>query len=112
MATDSDFVDVQLSAAGVKFAGDGGTVRIATAHFSYAFTADTPVRVLSSEWRRVLSLKNYQGVAILEIVSDATATAETAAKTTASSKRTATVAASHTDAPAQSTSTTVKSEVK
>lgn len=112
MATDSDFVEVQLSAAGVKFAGTGGTVRISTAHLSYAFTATTPVRVLSSEWRRVLSLKNYASAAILEIVSDATATAETAAKTTASSKRTATVAASHTDAPTQSTSTTTSAEVK
>lgn len=99
----SDFVEVQLSAAGEKLAGAGGTVRIATAHFSYAFMATTPVRVLSSEWRRALSLKTYQGAAILEIVSDTTATAETQAVATAASKRTATVAASHTDAVASTT---------
>lgn len=104
----SDFVEVQLSAAGVAYAGAGGAVRIANAHFSYVFTAATPVRVLTSEWRRVLSLKTYQGAAILQIVSEATATAETAAQTTAASKRTVTASASHTDAPQAAESQTAK----
>jgi hypothetical protein len=99
----SDFVQVQLSAAGVKFAGAGGMVRIATAHFFYAFTATTPVRVLTSEWRRVLSLKTYQGAAILQVISETSATAEISATANAASKRTVTVAASHTDAVASTT---------
>jgi hypothetical protein len=106
----SDFVEVQLSTTGVKFAGAGATMKIATAHFSYTFTATTPTRVLTSEWRRVLSLKTYRGAAILEVVSESEATVETAASIAASSKRTATVGASHTDAPEQSAPKT-KSEV-
>lgn len=63
MAKPSDFVDVQLSAAGAKLA----PVRISTAHFSYEFTAGATVRVLTSEWRRVLALESRGGAALLEI---------------------------------------------
>jgi hypothetical protein len=108
----SDFVQVQLTAAGIAMAGTDGSVRIANGHFSYVFTAGNAVRVLSSEWRRVLSLKLYQGQAILEIAPVATVAAT---KTSASSTRVVSPVASHTDAPTQSaasTSSAAEAEVK
>lgn len=75
----SDFVNVQLSAAGVAFAGAVKQVRISNGHFSYTFTAGTAVRVLTSEWSRVLSRERYQGQPIFELESSATTTATTAA---------------------------------
>ena len=67
MTPPSDFVQVQLSAAGVAFAGTGGQVRIANGHFAYLFSATKPVRVLTSEWSRTLSRKTFNGAPILMI---------------------------------------------
>jgi hypothetical protein len=96
-AAPSDFVQVQLSAAGITFAGQGATVRIANAHFSYVFTPGQPVRVLSSEWRRVLSLKTYQGASILALAPVPAPAASQ--KPTPVPGRVISPAASHTDAP-------------
>jgi len=95
-STMPDFVQVQLSAAGIAFAGSG-TVRISNGHFNYAFTPGNSVRVLSSEWRRVLSLKNYQGSPILALTPIPAPTASS--KPTSAAGRVISPAASHTDAP-------------
>ena len=63
MAKPSDFVNVQLSAAGAKV----GPVRVANAHFNYFFEQGKTVRVLTSEWRRVLSQERRGADALLEI---------------------------------------------
>jgi hypothetical protein len=101
----SDFVQVQLSAAGLAFAGAGGQVRIANGHFCYIFTPGKPVRVLASEWRRVLSIKLFNGQPIFEIAPAILSTPTApAAPVKAGSQRAARVispAISHTDAPAQ-----------
>lgn len=65
--TQSDFVNVELSAAGVAFAGKGGVVRITAAHFDYTFAAGKTVRVLTSEWSRSLSKRLVNGKSILQI---------------------------------------------
>lgn len=67
----SDFVEIELSAAGVEFAGSGGVVRVTTQHFSYQVKAGAPVRVLTSEWSRVLSKESYQGQPIFCVADDA-----------------------------------------
>jgi hypothetical protein len=68
MATaQSDFVDVQLSAAGVQVAGASGTITVTTQHFSYAFTAAGGTRVLTSEWAKTLSKETVNGQKILEL---------------------------------------------
>ena len=95
----SDFIQVQLSPAGVAFAGKGGAVRIANGHFDYTFTASKPVRVLTSEWRKALSLKVYKGAPILEAVAAAAPAAP--AKPAPPQSHTVSPAASHTDAAAQ-----------
>lgn len=75
MSTQSDFVQVELSAAGVEFAGKGGIVRITAAHFDYTFSAGKPsVRVLTSEWSRSLSKRAWQGNPILQIAQPVPAT--------------------------------------
>lgn len=75
----SDFVQVQLSAAGIAFAA-GGAVRISTAHFSYEFKPGTQVRVLTSEWSGALSRERISGETIFELVpAPADATPSTAA---------------------------------
>jgi hypothetical protein len=97
----SDFVQVQLSAAGVAMAGTGAQVRIANGHFSYVFTAGQSTRVLNSEWRRTLSLKMSQGKPIFQIaasLADAPAAAPAKANR---SVRIISPVASHTDAPVQ-----------
>jgi hypothetical protein len=99
-----DFVQVQLTAAGVAFAGAGGYVRIANGHFAYTFTAVQPVRVLSSEWARMLSRQCAGGAPILQL-------AVAAAKAASTGKRVIKVPASHTDAP-QSPVVQPTSEVK
>ena len=99
----SDFIQVQLSAAGVAFAGAGAQVRIANGHFCYIFTPGKPVRVLSSEYRRVLAVKLFNGAPIFEIA-HAILSTPAAAPVKAGSQRSARVispAISHTDAPAQ-----------
>jgi hypothetical protein len=68
MATaQSDFVDVQLSAAGVLVAGASGSITVITPHFSYAFTAAGGTRVLTSEWAKTLSKETVNGQKILEL---------------------------------------------
>jgi hypothetical protein len=59
----SDFVTVQLSAAAAEL----GAVRVSTAHFSYTFEPNKPVRVLTSEWAKVLRKETHNGEPILEI---------------------------------------------
>lgn len=68
----SDFVQVQLTDAGAKL----GAVTVSNAHMSYRFTAGQPVRVLTSEWRRVLSRERLKGEALFEIAPDAPAPAK------------------------------------
>lgn len=63
----SDFLSVELSAAGVAFAGEGGVVRISAAHFSYSFAAGKPVRVLTSEWSRTLVKEMHDGQPLLKV---------------------------------------------
>jgi len=63
-----DFVQVQLSAAGISFAGAGAKVTLTNGHYNYAFTPGSPVKVLTSEWSRYLSLKSFEGQPILEVV--------------------------------------------
>ena len=67
----TDFCDVRLNAAGAAIAGADGAIAITTQHFSYTFTANASTRVLTSEWRKVLSVENIQGQRVLEIVPDA-----------------------------------------
>jgi hypothetical protein len=66
-AVKSDFVQVQLTAAGVAFAGAAGVVRVGNGHFDYTFKAGTPVRMLSSEWRKHFSKQRSSGQPIFEI---------------------------------------------
>jgi len=68
MTVISDFVNVELSTAGVAFAGKAGVVRIASAHMDYTFTAGKPVRVLTSEWSRTLAKHSNGGQPILQVV--------------------------------------------
>jgi hypothetical protein len=75
----SDFIDVQLSAAGAAFAGDGATLRIGNGRFNYTFVSGTPVRVLTSEWRLALSHRRHDGAPILEPAPDVPAAASDAA---------------------------------
>jgi hypothetical protein len=104
-----DFVQVQLTAAGVAFAGSGGSVRVANGHFTYLFTATAPVRVLISEWRRTLSTKTFQGAPILAIVPDAEPpAAATPKKAAGAAGRVISPAASHTDAPEQKSTQTIQ----
>jgi hypothetical protein len=59
----SDFVNVQLSAAGAKL----GAVRVATGRWAYAFEPGKSQRVLTSEWSRVLSQEKRGGESLFEI---------------------------------------------
>ena len=69
MATNQpDFVNVQLSAAGVLAAGTSGTITITTPHFNYAFTASDSTRVLTSEWSKLLSKETIEGQIVLQLV--------------------------------------------
>jgi hypothetical protein len=63
----SDFVEIQLSADGAAMAGENGSVRITAAHLSYQFAPGARVRVLTSEWAKVLSRETLQGKTILEL---------------------------------------------
>jgi len=77
----SDFVDVQLSAAGVAMVGADGALQITNAHLSYKFTPGTVTRVLTSEWSKVLSRETFGGDPIFE-----PAPAAAAAQTTSRAK--------------------------
>ena len=68
MATNnSDFVDIQLTAAGVKMAGAGATLRIAARHISYTFKVGSTTQVLTSEWTKFFSKQLYQGAAVVAL---------------------------------------------
>jgi hypothetical protein len=68
MATvNSDFVDVQLSAAGIAAAGAGGTLRITAHRLSYEFKPGERVRILTSEWAKVLAAETLRGQNIFEL---------------------------------------------
>lgn len=101
MTAASDFVEVRLSAAGIAYAGQGATVTISNGHFSYVFSGATPVRVLTSEWRRVLSVKQSQGQPLFETAPAAPAAPAVAAPVA----RVISAPASHTDAPTASETT-------
>jgi hypothetical protein len=75
----SDFIQVGLSAAGVTFAGADGVVRIANGRLDYEFKSGAPVRVLTSEWDRVLSTRRYNGNPIFEVVEPLAAPSKPAA---------------------------------
>jgi hypothetical protein len=91
-----DFVQVQLTAAGIAFAGAGQTLRVCNGHFDYTFTPGNPVKVLISEWSRVLSAQLSNGQPVFELVSTgAQAAQQSGASVTISPE------ASHSDAPAQ-----------
>jgi hypothetical protein len=66
-AVQSDFVDVQLSAAGLAMVGVDGALQIANAHLSYKFTPGKSTRVLTSEWAKLLSKETIQGQNVLEL---------------------------------------------
>ena len=65
----SDFVSIQLTAAGAK----GAPVGFANGHFNYEFAAGQPVRVLTSEWARVLSRETIGGGPLFELAPEAPA---------------------------------------
>lgn len=69
MATNnSDFVDVQLSADGIAAVGGAkGSLGIRRMHMNYTFTPGTPVRVLTSEWAKTLSMAQIKGKSIFEL---------------------------------------------
>lgn len=68
----SDFVSVQLSPAGLACA-NGKSLRIGTGHLDYKFTGSAAVRVLTSEWSKVLSKQTYKGAAIFVVAGAAAA---------------------------------------
>ncbi|QNI34534.1 hypothetical protein H7849_11925 [Alloacidobacterium dinghuense] len=70
----SDFVDIELTPAAAELK----QVRVANGHLNYVFTPGKPVRVLTSEWSRVLSKEQHQGQAIFQ-VSTGTTSATSAA---------------------------------
>lgn len=59
----SDFVMVQLTETAQKL----DTVRISTAHFTYEFKGAEPVRVLTSEWSRLLQYESRSGKELFQI---------------------------------------------
>lgn len=63
----SDFIDIQLSAAGIAFAGKNGTLQISTGRFSYAFKPGESQRVLVSEWSRTIAQEMFEGKTLFEI---------------------------------------------
>jgi hypothetical protein len=66
--TASDFCNVRLSAAGIKFAGEGAQLRVTVNRISYVFVGEASTRVLTSEWARLLSQeKTYEGEPLLEL---------------------------------------------
>lgn len=68
----SDFVQVQLSSDGIAAAGGAtGSLRIVATHIDYTFKPGQPVRVLSSEWTRLLSQETIKGKKIFELAATA-----------------------------------------
>lgn len=79
MAPASDFVNVQLSAAGAAAAGAKGQLRLLASHIDYTFTPGAPVRVLVSDWTKVLSRETLKGNLIFELAPDGAAAAAASA---------------------------------
>lgn len=75
MAVPSDFIDIQLSPEGLLAAGPKGSLRITTQHLSYVFTPGSTVRVLSSEWNRLLSREQRNGQPLFALAAPAAAKA-------------------------------------
>ena len=73
----SDFVDIQLSAAGIAMVGANGALQITNAHLSYKFTPGVSTRVLTSEWSKMLSRESYQGKSIFELAPVVSAASKT-----------------------------------
>ena len=67
-STQSDFVNIELSAAGLAMAGKNGAVRVTNRHMNYLVTAGSNTRVLTSEWSRVLSQQKVGDAQIFQIV--------------------------------------------
>jgi hypothetical protein len=64
-----DFIDVQLTAAGVKYAGAGGVVGVYNGRREFKFTAGQPAKVLKAyEWDKVLATMKAFGEPMFEIV--------------------------------------------
>jgi hypothetical protein len=73
-----DFVQVQLSAAGVKMAGAGGTVQIVIGRGNFSFKAGESQRVTNAyDWLVLLKDRRWNGQPIFE-VAPAVASAPTA----------------------------------
>lgn len=62
----SDFINIELSAAGLQMAGAGGSVRVTARHMNYEIKAGASVRVLTSEWSLVLSKHFYDGQPVFQ----------------------------------------------
>jgi hypothetical protein len=85
--TTPDFVQVQLTAAGLKFAGNG-PLKVSNGTRSLAFTPGQTTKVeLSYEWRAWLNNVTRDGQPLFEIAPDA-ASAGTASATNAGSAAT------------------------
>jgi hypothetical protein len=73
----SDFVNVQLTAAGVQIAGASGSIQVTAQRLSYKFTPGLTTRVLTSEWTKVLSKETLQGQTLFELATVATTDPQT-----------------------------------
>ena len=67
----SDFIDIELSEAGLALVGADGAVRVTALNFSYQLRPGEKARVLTSEWSRALSLETHQGRAIFQQAAEA-----------------------------------------
>lgn len=67
-----DFIQVRLTGAGVKFAGEGGQVAVHNSRREFLFKAGEAQRVLIAyEWDKVLGLmRTPSGEPMFEIVPD------------------------------------------
>lgn len=67
-----DFVDIRLSAAGVKLAGEGGVVRFANGRRHFEFAAGVVQEIERSyEWNALLRHELVGGEPIFEVVPEA-----------------------------------------
>jgi hypothetical protein len=82
MMAGEEFVQVQMSAAGVAYAGVGGVIRAENSRSHFAFVAGEAQRVVRGyEWGYLRDLKDAAGKPLFEIVPSAAAgTLSTAAE--------------------------------
>jgi len=66
----SDFVEVRLTEAGRKFAGENGQVHVANAHMAYDFAGESTQRVVRYQWTQTLSRELVDGAPMFEIAED------------------------------------------